>query len=341
MKNVLVIYTGGTIGMVKKSPVFSPTRFNFDELRGYLPELERLKCNLYFTDEITPIDSANITPSYWLRLARIITKSYSQFDGFVVLHGTDTMAYTASVLSFLLGGLHKPVVLTGAQLPLDAIRSDARVNLITALEIASHPEYVVPEVSIFFSDRLLRGNRAIKYSSEHFEAFTSPNYPDLVRAGLHLNFFPRRWLPASDTPFNPQLRLDPDVGLLKFYPGISFQLVDAYLSQTSYKAVVIESFGAGNIPSAPELLSIFERHIKRGLVMVNVTQCIRGRVEQGLYETSLELQNIGVVSGADITVEAAIVKLMHLLAIHENQPDTVRTLFRTSLRGELTDQEPR
>lgn len=334
-KRILVIYTGGTIGMIQSSrhPYLKPVDFN--NIRHLIPEVERLPCELDFFSLEPPIDSSNMAPVVWERLTRLIVENYSHYHGFVILHGTDTMAYTASALSFMLKGVHKPVILTGSQLPVDIIRTDARENLVTSLELAAHPEVTIPEVCIYFDTKLIRGNRAIKYSSEKFQAFISPNYPPLVEVGIDLEFFQANWLPDSGT-FEPCLELSDTVGVLKFFPGIPQRLVEHTLQTPGIQAFILETYGTGNLPNFPWLIQILEKKIREGVILVNVTQCTAGRVMQERYEVGNDLQEIGVISGADMTTSAALAKAMYLLKLYEGDFRSVARGMTQNLVGELT-----
>lgn len=337
MKRILIVYTGGTIGMVYDARTASLRPVALDNIRRLIPEIERLPVTLEYYSFLAPIDSSNVLPETWLLLARIIHDNYERYDGFVILHGTDTMAYTASALSFLLQNLAKPVILTGAQLPMDQIRTDARDNLINALVIASTEQHSLAEVGICFDGRLTRGNRTIKYSSEKFHAFVSPNFPPLVEAGVHMAYYTQHWLAApTEGSLQIERQMDSAVGLLKFYPGIPQEVVRALLNAEGLKAFVLETYGTGNLPEYSWLLNLLAKRVDEGLILVNVSQCPAGGVEQGRYATSTKLVDMGVVSGADMTTEAAVTKLSYLLALHQGDATRVRHDFGTSLRGELT-----
>lgn len=335
---VLIIYTGGTFGMAyDKEGVLIP--FDFASILEHLPTLKNLALELTVISFEKPIDSSNIEPHHWQALANIIYQNYLSHDGFVVLHGTDTMAFTASALSFMLEGLSKPVIFTGAQLPIAEPRSDARENLITALEIASAKHEgrpIVPEVCIYFDYELFRGNRSKKVESMQFDAFNSGNYPPLAKAGVKIDY---NYSVIREHLIRPNLQLrsnlDANISILKLFPGIPSATVEAILHTKDLKAVVLETYGAGNAPTSPTLINSLKNAIDRGILIVNISQCSGGMVTQGRYETSKDLQKIGVIGGADMTTEAAVTKLMLLLG--EYGLDAARKMIARSLAGELTD----
>ncbi len=334
--SVLVIYTGGTLGMVYENGELVP--FDFREILNKLPEIKRLDFEITFTSLKIAIDSSNITPDIWVELATVIFDDYAHYDSFVVLHGTDTMAYTASALSFMLEGLNKPIVLTGAQLPIGVARTDARENIITALEIAAAQidgRPIVPEVSVYFQNYLLRGNRAKKVESSQFNAFQSENYPALAEVGITIEYnFPyiKPYRPNSTLVLHSQL--DTNVAIVKIFPGMRREVLQSVLKIANLKAVIVETFGAGNAPTIDWFIDELKQAIGHGLIVLNISQCQGGRVVQGHYQTSTSLQDIGVIGGGDMTIEAATTKLMHLLGKHSDI-DTVRQLLTTSLSGEL------
>jgi L-asparaginase len=333
-KKVLLIYTGGTIGMQQdEQGALSPV--DFSGITDQLEELKRLDCIYGYHAFPIPIDSSNVNPDFWDVLARVIESNYDNYDSFLILHGTDTMAYTASALSFMLEGLTKPVIITGSQLPLGAIRTDAKRNIVTSVEIAAS-ETVVPEVCIFFNNQLFRGNRSEKHTSSKFDAFQSLNYPVLAEAGVEIVFNTDDILPPTDRPFTVHHGFDTNVALIKIYPGIHMDVIDATLRTPGLKGAVIETYGSGNAPTHPEFLRVLKAAVDRGVILLNVSQCSGGSVEQGKYETSFHLQQIGVVSGQDMTTEAAITKLMFLLA-HEHSPEVIRKKLIRNLRGELSE----
>lgn len=337
---ILVIYTGGTFGMVYESKGKQLIPFDFGYTLERLPEIHGLDIDLTFLSLHQPIDSSDITPAIWAELAEIVRSAYRDFDGFVILHGTDTMAYTASALSFMFENLNKPVILTGAQLPIGIARSDARENLLTALEIAAKSENgrpVISEVSIYFNSYLFRGNRAKKMESSDFNAFHSENYPYLANAGVSIEYntpFLRPYHAGGGDTLEVHTRFDPDVLFLKIFPGLRSDVVRQLLEMPQLKGVVLETYGAGNAPGDESFLRELEMGIDRGLLLFNVTQCDGGKVLQGQYKTSQRLKEMGVISGADITAEAAITKMMYVLG-KELNIENRRNLLGVALRGEM------
>lgn len=337
MTKILIIYTGGTIGMVNdpKTGVLIP--FNFEQIQQNVPELARLNYDLSVHSFQPIIDSSNMDPLIWEELASLIRDKYEEFDGFVILHGSDTMSFTASALSFMLENLSKPVILTGSQLPIGEIRTDAKENLITALEIAATKKQgkaMVPEVCIYFDYQLFRGNRSIKYNSEKFEAFRSPNYPILAEAGVHLSFYKNYIAKQPTEPLKVHTKFNANIGVLKLYPGISPQAVHA-ITKSGVDAIVLETFGSGNTNTADWFIASLQEAIHAGKLIIDITQCKRGSVELGKYETSKKLQQMGVVCGYDATFEATVTKLMYLMGQDYTQGE-VAALMEQSLRGELT-----
>lgn len=334
---ILIIYTGGTFGMTyDRDGVLVP--FDFTYIVDQLPTLRNLALEITAISFDSPIDSSNITIEHWKLIGKIIADQYEEQDGFVVLHGTDTMAYTTSALSFMLEGLKKPVVFTGAQLPISEPRSDARENLITALDIASASkdgDPLVPEVCIYFDYELLRGNRSKKVESMQFDAFDSGNYPPLAKAGVKIDYNFSVIRKPGSSRLVLRSTFETNIAILKLFPGINEEVVKAVLGVRELKGVVIETYGSGNAPTLGWLLNELKKAIERGVVVVNVSQCPGGRVLQGRYETSKRLQQIGVISGADMTTEAAVAKLMLLLG--EYGETKTRELIGLSLAGELTD----
>jgi len=337
---ILVIYTGGTIGMVEDPETGTLNPFNFHHLTLQIPELKQFGFRIESISFEPVIDSSNMQPQVWVRLAHIIEENYESYDGFVVLHGSDTMAYTASALSFMLENLSKPVILTGSQLPIGKIRTDGKENFITSLEIAAAQKdgkALVPEVCIYFEFQLYRGNRTHKYNADHFQAFRSVNYPVLAKAGVEINYNQGSISQPVNHEFRIFTKLDTSVAILTLFPGISPEIVAAILNIPGLKAIVLETYGSGNAPNYPWFLDELKGAINSGLIVYNVSQCRGGGVKMGMYETSIELQKMGVVSGHDITREAAIAKLMYLLG-HNYPPHLIRKYLEIPLRGEMTVQ---
>ncbi|NOT76809.1 MAG: asparaginase [Cyclobacteriaceae bacterium] len=336
---VMIIYTGGTFGMVHDANgVLLP--FDFSLILEHLPTLRNLFLEITIISFDEPIDSSNIEPEHWQMIGNIIKEHYESQDGFVVLHGTDTMAYTASALSFMLQNLAKPVVFTGAQLPISEPRSDARENLITALEIASAWEdgkAIVPEVCIYFDYELLRGSRAKKVESMHFDAFNSGNYPPLAKAGVKIDYNVSAIRPLSGGKLNLVSKFSRGVAILKLFPGINAETVAPVIRNPNLKALVIETFGSGNAPSASWFIDLLKEAISGGLLILNISQCPGGMVIQGKYETSRALRDIGVISGADMTIEAAVTKLMLLLGEHGSEK--TKQLIGKPIVGEMSEDQ--
>jgi len=337
--SILLIYTGGTIGMIKDYETNALKAFNFEKLLDRIPELVQLDCviDTYSFDE--PIDSSNMNIEYYATIAQVIEDNYDAFDGFVVLTGSDTMSYTSSAISFMLENLHKPVVFTGSQLPIGHLRTDAKENLITSIEIASsHKEGkpVVREVCLYFEYKLYRANRTTKINAEQFEAFASLNYPPLAESGVHLHFNTDLLFKPTNVDAKLIVRkvLNNNVVVLKLFPGITEAVVKSITQITGLKGIVIESYGSGNAPTYPWFIRLLEEAIKSGIQIVVVTQCVGGSVILGHYETSVGLKRIGVIDGKDITTESAIAKLMYLLGENIAQ-EKFKTWFEKPLRGEL------
>ena len=340
MYNIFIIYTGGTIGMVKnpESGTFIP--FDFALIEKNLPDLSRLNYKLTVHSFRPIIDSSNMRPHIWLEMAEIIKKNYSLYDGFLILHGSDTMAFSASILSFLLEGLQKPVILSGSQLPIGEIRTDARENLMTALEIASakkNGRSIIQEVCILFDNKLFRGNRSFKYNSDKFEAFRSPNYPVLAEAGIHIRYNEEVLLDNTNYEFVCHNKLDNRVGVLKLFPGIGQETIEAVLN-SNVRSVVMETFGSGNTMTDKWFLDLLENATKAGKNILDISQCKVGSVELGRYETSQGLKEIGILNGYDMTFETAVTKLMYLQGelIDQNQ---VAYWVQQNIRGELTKND--
>jgi L-asparaginase len=337
--SILIIYTGGTIGMIQDPSTGSLVPIDFRHISDHVPELRKFGYDLQSVSFDPVKDSSNIDPSVWSKIAEIIEREYNNFNGFVILHGTDTMAYSASALSFMLENLRKPVIFTGSQLPIGLLRTDGRENLITAIEIAAATEKnvpSVPEVCIYFDNNLTRGNRTTKVSAEHFDAFSSPNYPPLAEVGLHLRYFNNliRFIPDYKE-LKVHRCFDNNVAVLKLFPGISRKLLRSVLGTEGLRGLIIETFGSGNAPTYPWFIDELKQFIDRGGIILNVTQCHGGSVEMGMYETSREMLSIGVVGGSDLTSEASVTKLMHLLGRYSSREDVVESL-KISLAGEIS-----
>lgn len=337
-RKILIIYTGGTIGMVIDPETNSLVPFDFENISNHVPELRKFDFQVRSISFEPLIDSSDMNPEVWIKLVTIIEENYSAFDGFVVLHGTDTMSYTASALSFMLHNLQKPVILTGSQLPLGTIRTDGKENLITALEIAAaqkNRQALVPEVCIYFKDKLFRGNRTTKYNAEHFHAFRSDNYPPLADAGIHIKYnYPYIRYTTLNGTFSVTKKMDTGIALLKIFPGINEDVVRAVLGAPNIKAVVLETYGSGNAPTSKWFLEAIKEALEKGVIILNVTQCLAGSVEMWRYETGVHMLDLGVISGHDLTTEAAVTKLMFLLA-NAGSEEEIRSNLNKSLRGEI------
>ena len=341
MSKVLLISTGGTITMVREQTSGALVPADLETFKAFMPELfaGSIQVDIQAFDPM--IDSSDIGPDSWRRMAEMVYDHYEEYDGFVILHGTDTMSYSASALSFMLENLGKPVVFTGSQLPVGVLRSDARENLLTAIEIAAEQDEegnaVVPEVAIYFEDRLFRANRTTKRNAEHFSAFNSYNYPALAKAGVHITYQPHL-IHYSDPnlPLTLHTEFDTHVAVLKLFPGIQPEVVRSVLRTPGLRGVALETFGAGNAPSAEWLYDELKAAVDCGILIVNKTQCNTGSVEMGLYAVSLNLMRAGVLSGYDITTEALLTKMMLLLGEHPDDMERVRALIGTNLCGEVT-----
>jgi len=342
--NILLIYTGGTIGMVENAKTGSLEAFNFSHLTSHVPELARLRFSVDTIVFNPAIDSSDISPKHWKEMVKIIEKNYDTHDGFVILHGTDTMAYTASALSFMLENLNKPVVLTGAQLPIGKLRTDAKENLITAMEIAADKDSIgnpiVPEVCIFFQNYLMRGNRTRKVNADNFNAFESYNFPYLAKSGIQIRYDRKNILPPSEKKIIFHYAMDEHIAVLKLFPGINKRAVDAILGIKGIRAVILETYGSGNAPRLPWFIDAIKEAVKRGIIIVNITQCEIGSVEMRRYQTGQELLKAGVISGLDSTLEAAATKLMILLG-HDYTKEEIAVRMRVPLVGEVTRPDER
>ena len=337
--NILLIYTGGTIGMIKdyESDVLKP--FDFQNIYENIPELKQLNCTIETVSFKDPIDSSNMNTDYWVQIIDIIENNYDSKDGFVVLTGSDTMSYTASAISFMIENLTKPVIFTGSQLPIGDLRTDAKENLITAIQIASSKnekgQPVVTEVGLYFEYKLYRANRTTKINAEQFEAFTSPNYPSIAESGVHLKFNESLLLKSSlkkKTIFRKHL--EDSIVILKLFPGITKKTVQSMLNVPNLKGVVLETYGSGNAPTVAWFEELLKDAVKKGIHIVDVSQCVGGGVMLGLYETSNHLKNIGVIDGKDITTESAVAKLMYLLGENISKKK-FKNVFEKQLRGEM------
>lgn len=333
---VLIVYTGGTIGMVQDEQG-SLHPFALDRIYDAVPQLRACSYGIDSVTLDTIIDSSDMRPETWSDIARIIEREYDNYDGFVVLHGTDTMAYTASALSFMFKNLAKPIVLTGSQLPLGMLRSDGRENIICALEIASCRLATIPEVCIFFQSHLYRGNRSTKMNAENFDAFETYNYPSLAKVGINITFKEHMFLPMPSGPLEVRTVFDTRVAVLKLFPGIGEDVVRSLLGTPGLQGVVVETYGSGNAPTDQWFISALDEAIRRGVIVMNVTQCKAGAVKMRQYAASCDMDRIGVVGAGDITIEAAITKLMYLLGTFPDDKDHVRMRLSQSLRGEITE----
>jgi L-asparaginase len=340
MTSILIIYTGGTIGMIENPETGALENFDMEHFRHLVPELKRFHFTIDAVTFESPIDSSDMEPNDWCQIVRMISDNYDHYDGFVVLHGTDTMSYTASALSFMLENIGKPVIITGSQLPIGKLRTDGKENLLTSIEIAAarnaQGEPMVPEVCIFFQSTLMRGNRTTKINAEGFNAFRSNNYPPLAKAGIHIRYeshLIRR--PDPTRPFTPHYLLDNNVVFLTLFPGIREDIVDMVTHIKGLKAVILKTYGAGNAPQRPWLVDKLKRMTEKGIIVVNITQCSKGRVEMGRYETSLQLIESGVLNGYDATPESMIAKLMFLLGHNLSREEIIQRI-NESLRGEIT-----
>lgn len=342
MKNsseILLIYTGGTIGMVMDPKTGKLKPFSFDNLLKTIPELQKINFKIHSTSFQKPIDSSDVTPELWVDLCHIILENYEKYEGFVILHGTDTMAFSASALSFMLSGLNKPVIFTGSQLPIGMVRTDGKENLLAALEIAAELDDKgnsrVPEVGIYFDSFLFRGNRAHKSSTQNFEAFSSPNFPPLAKAGVDIIYRDNRILSLNRNKFKLYDKVEQNILVVTLFPGLSNPMLKNAMNSENLKGVILRTYGAGNAPSNSEFLKVIEHLAKKDVVLLNVTQCAHGKVNQSKYETGANLEHLGVIGGGDITIEAAITKMM--VSFGNFNVDKVKLNLNKSVRGELTE----
>ncbi len=338
-RKILLIYTGGTIGMVKEYETGALRPFDFDKLVENIPELGQLDCDIESVSLPRPLDSSNMNPGHWASIASVIEEHYHESDGFVVLHGSDTMSYTASALSFMLENLAKPVIFTGSQLPIGDLRTDAKENLITAIQIAGMHSNELPtirEVCLYFEYKLYRANRTTKVNAEHFLAFSSPNYPPLAESGVHIKINRELlWQPGKKKKLKVHKELDNRVAIFKLFPGFNRDLLKAIVSVPDLKALILETYGAGNAPTDTWFLEELKFALDGGLQIINVTQCSGGSVVMGQYQTSEKMRELGIINGGDISTEAAITKLMYMLG-RGVSPTSFKTVFETSIRGEMS-----
>ncbi len=335
MKKILVIYTGGTIGMVKDKKTGALYPFDMKKIYEALPVLKELDC-VIDTIQFNPIiDSSDMRSDVWIRLADLIKSQYEGYDGFVVLHGTDTMSYTASALSFLLENLSKPVIITGSQLPLGMIRTDGRENIISAVEIAANENVSIPEVCIFFENKLFRGNRTTKINAEHFEAFYSGNYPSLAKVGINISYKEHLIHKSNDKALKVYDKMCEDVAIIKVHPSLQKEHLEVFLSMPSLKGVILETYGSGNAPTSKWFIDSIKKAISNGVYVLNVTQCKAGSVVMGHYEASTALLEMGVISGGDITTEAALAKMMFVLGNYQEDSE-IKQMLKSNLRGEIS-----
>jgi L-asparaginase len=336
MTKILLIYTGGTIGMIKNPISGELESFNFKHIHDHVPELNRLNVQIESISFKEPIDSSEMNLEHWRMMSALVEEHYHLFDGFVILHGSDTMAFSASALSFMLQGLKKPIVFTGSQLPIGTIRTDGKENLITAIEIAgmkdSEGEAILQEVAVYFEYSLYRGNRSSKISANQFEAFQSPNYPELAKAGVQIEWQKDRLFRTELPEFKVFTSFKNNVALIRLFPGMNFEFYRSIFADQQVEAIVLETYGSGNAPSDVLFQELVTSFIERGGIVLNITQCGSGAVQQGAYQTSSFFERMGVISGRNLTSEAAITKLMYLLG---NTSENIREKLQESLVGEM------
>ena len=338
-RSVLIIYTGGTIGMVLNQETGSLLPLNFDQISDHVPEIKKFGYRLDTVSFENPLDSSDIGPDAWIKIATIIRDNNAYYDGFVVLHGTDTMAYTASALSFILNNLTKPVILTGSQLPIGVLRTDGKENIITAIEMAAAQENgkaIVPEVSIYFENKLFRGNRTTKINVENFNAFQSANYPPLAEVGINIKYNREAILyPKSNEKLQLNTQFDNHIAILKLFPGMNRAFIDSIIGIKDLKGLILETFGSGNAPADEWFVKRIRKAIENGVIILDITQCSTGSVILGRYETSRKLYEAGVIGGYDITTEAATTKMMCLFGKFQDT-EKIKLLLNSSINGEIT-----
>ena len=337
--SILIIYTGGTIGMIRDPETQQLYPFDFSHIEKQVPEIKSFGYKVESITFVPIIDSSDITPEFWVSLVDLIESHYDKYDGFVILHGTDTMAYTASALSFMMEDLQKPVILTGSQLPIGTLRTDGKENLITAVEIAAardNEQPIVPEVALYFENRLFRGNRTTKISSEHFNAFSSPNYPNLAEIGINIKYnYDAIRYPTRFSELRVHRNLETNIAILKVHPGINENVVSALVHNPEIRAIILETYGSGNALTEDWFIDLLHDAINQGKILLNITQCLVGTVDMTHYETGRKLMDIGVLNGYDLTTEAGLTKLMFLLGLGINK-EKIRQLLNKSIRGEIS-----